>query len=325
MRARRRLLLALLAVAPGVALATPPDASLRPVARASVRPEAAALPVPAPRATPPSELRWHASAPAGETVLRPKPRPGARSAVTASEAMAIRPHPRPPAAQRPAEILQVAAPVTYLATATTVRPQARPENLGRLSQATAVAYIPQPMTEAITGRKGSVCGDPEIRGTTIPPITARIKGCGLADGVRVTSVAGVKLSTPAEIDCTTAKALKTWVKRGAIPAVGKSGGGLATLQVAASYACRTRNGQAGAKVSEHGRGHAVDIGGLVLANGTSVSVLKGWGSGAHGKALATMRKAACGPFTTVLGPGSDRFHSDHLHLDTARGRGPYCR
>jgi hypothetical protein len=38
-----------------------------------------------------------------------------------------------------------------------------------------------------------------------------------------------------------------------------------------------------------------------------------------------MRKAACGPFNTVLGPGSDPFHGDHFHLDTARGRGPYCR
>jgi hypothetical protein len=177
----------------------------------------------------------------------------------------------------------------------------------------------------MAGRAGAVGGDPEMRGATIPPIVARVKGCGLQDGVRVTSVAGVKLSTPADIDCTTARALKTWVKRGAIPAVGKRGGGLAALQIAASYACRPRNGQTGAKVSEHGKGHAVDISGLVLANGTAVSVLKGWGSDAHGKTLASMRRAACGTFSTVLGPGSDRFHSDHLHLDTARGRGPYCR
>jgi hypothetical protein len=326
-------LIALMAVAPCAALTAPIDASPRPVARTTVRPEAmvpAALVLPTlvlPTAPPP-DLAPRAPLSAGDTPLRPRPRPGARSVAVlgglVNAAMSVRPHARPPAAQRPAEIVQVAAPASYLAVAIAVRPPVRPENLRRLSQAKAVAYVTQPMTEAITGRKGSVCGDPAIRGTTIPPIAARIKGCGLADGVRITSVAGVKLSTPADIDCTTAKALKAWVTGGAIPAVGKRGGGLSTLQVAASYACRGRNNQKGAKISEHGKGHAIDISGLVLANGTSVSVLKGWGSDAHGKALASMRKSACGPFTTVLGPGSDRFHSDHLHFDTARGRGPYC-
>ena len=45
--------------------------------------------------------------------------------------------------------------------------------------------------------------------------------------------------------------------------------------------------------------------------------------------LKEVRKAACGPFTTVLGPGSDPYHSDHFHLDLAQrgktGRGLYCR
>ncbi len=333
MRRLRHLLTALLATAPLAALAAPPEVSLRPLARASAHSEmvirtALVLPRLALPTAPPPDLVLRASGPAGGSAFRPKPRPGARSVgvlgASGDEAMSIRPHARPPGAQRPAEIIQVAAPASYLAVAVAVRPPVRPENLRRLSQAKAVAYVTQPMTEAITGRKGSVCGDPQIRGTTIPPIAARMNGCGLADGVQVTSVAGVKLSTPANIDCKTAKALKSWVTRGAIPAIGKRGGGLAALQVAASYSCRPRNSQKGAKVSEHGKGHAIDIGGVVLANGTAVSVLKGWGSDAHGRTFASMRKAACGPFTTVLGPGSDRFHSDHLHFDTARGRGPYC-
>jgi hypothetical protein len=64
---------------------------------------------------------------------------------------------------------------------------------------------------------------------------------------------------------------------------------------------------------------------LILENGAVISVLKDWGRGRQGKILKAIRRAACGPFTTVLGPGSDRFHRDHLHLDTARGRGPYCK
>jgi hypothetical protein len=31
--------------------------------------------------------------------------------------------------------------------------------------------------------------------------------------------------------------------------------------------------------------------------------------------MAAFRTAACGWFTTVLGPGSDAAHADHLHLD----------
>ena len=41
--------------------------------------------------------------------------------------------------------------------------------------------------------------------------------------------------------------------------------------------------------------------------------------------LAEIRAAACGPFTTVLGPGTNEYHSDHFHLDTAERRNPYCQ
>jgi hypothetical protein len=206
-----------------------------------------------------------------------------------------------------------------------LRPVQRPGNLPAIARVQRVAVRTQPVPEATTGRKGAVCGDPALKGKTIPPIKARLKGCGLQDGISLISVSGVALTQPAAMDCTTAKSFKTWVEKGVKPAVGNKGGGVAALQVAASYSCRGRNNVKGAKVSEHGKGRAIDISAIILANGTSVTVLKGWGSRSYGKALARMRKAACGPFNTVLGPGSDRHHSDHFHLDTARGRGPYCR
>ena len=228
-------------------------------------------------------------------------------------------------AQRPAEVLQIAAGPGVTTVFASVHPPARPENLRRLSQARAVLRVPQPAPEPLTGQKGAVCGDPAIRGTALAAIPARLDGCGLEEGVRVRAVAGVALSSPVDIDCPTARALKRWVETGVEPAIGRRGGGVVALSVAASYSCRPRNNVRGARVSEHGRGRAIDISGYVLANGTAVSVLKGWGSQAHGRALSAMRRAACGPFNTVLGPGSDRYHRDHLHLDTARGRGPYCR
>jgi hypothetical protein len=62
---------------------------------------------------------------------------------------------------------------------------------------------------------------------------------------------GIALTTPATINCDTARALQTWVREGLVPAVGRTGGGVANLRVVASYACRTRNSQAGARLSEH--------------------------------------------------------------------------
>ncbi|MCB2136468.1 MAG: extensin family protein [Rhodobacteraceae bacterium] len=258
---------------------------------------------------------------------RPVPRPGSRAVAVlpgdGPDLPRLRPKPRPSKAQRPTQIVQATARTHSVPLTATVRPPARPENLRRLSQ--AIKYRTQPVPEATTGRKGSVCGDPEIRGTKIPPIAGAVRGCGLSEGVQVTAVSGVALSTPVSVDCTTARALKTWVETGVKPAVGRLGGGVARLQVAASYSCRPRNNQKGARISEHGRGRAIDVSAFVLANGTPITVLKGWGDGRHGKILKKARAAACGPFNTVLGPGSDHYHRDHFHLDTARGRGPYCR
>ncbi len=145
----------------------------------------------------------------------------------------------------------------------------------------------------------------------------------------MTEVAGVRLSQAAVMDCTTAKALNSWVETGVKPAVGRLGGGLAGLRVAAHYSCRTRNNQPGAKISEHGKGHAIDIsGGFVLKNGgVTISVLNGWRDPVQGKVLKAAHAAACAPpFGTVLGPNADRYHQDHLHMDTARYRsGSYCR
>ncbi|RLJ60663.1 hypothetical protein BCF46_0866 [Litoreibacter meonggei] len=176
------------------------------------------------------------------------------------------------------------------------------------------------------GLQGSVCGNPNIRGEKISRIPAKLRGCGLDNGVKVTEVSGVALTQHAKIDCNTAKALNAWVEKGVKPAVGRRGGGVKSLKVVAHYACRTRNNKRGGKISEHGRGRAVDIAAINLKDGSSMTVLKGWRSAKNGPALKKMHKAACGPFGTVLGPNANRYHQDHFHFDTARYRsGTYCR
>jgi hypothetical protein len=201
-----------------------------------------------------------------------------------------------------------------------LRPSKRPEGLGdgaKLASARAAPVLPG--KPGVVSKKGSVCGDPSIRGEALAPITSKTQGCGVPDPVKITSVAGVRLSQPATVDCDTARALKSWIERGLEPAYGK--GRVVELQVAGHYICRTRNHRSGAKISEHGRGRAIDISGFTFSNGKTVMV-----QGNFDRTMRKAHKAACGIFNTTLGPGSDGMHEDHLHFDTARNRrGPYCR
>jgi hypothetical protein len=166
--------------------------------------------------------------------------------------------------------------------------------------------------------KGAVCGVPGIKGEEIRRITSKVKGCGVEEPVAVTSVSGVRLSQTATIDCSIAKALNQWVDEVAQPAFD---GKLVEVQVAAHYICRNRNNKRGGKISEHGKGRAIDISAFVLSNGKVLTV-----EGNYNKLLRTIYKAACPYFRTTLGPGSDGYHENHFHFDTsARSGGSYCR
>jgi len=179
--------------------------------------------------------------------------------------------------------------------------------------------------DADVSTRGSVCGMPEIKGNSVGKVPGN-GACGIADAVAVRAVSGISLSQPAQMDCRTARTLNAWVKDAAIPELGRTGGGLSSLKVAAHYACRTRNHQPGARLSEHAKGKAIDIAAIGLADGSEISVLHDWGRGKNGRILERLHNSACGPFGTVLGPNSDRHHQDHFHFDTAEhGYGPYCR
>ena len=196
-----------------------------------------------------------------------------------------------------------------------LRPQQRTASAGKAAKAARIAR-----------EKGAVCGDPDIQGVPMGRITGQIGGCVIDRAVGVRSVGGVVLSQRSTMDCKTAKALKSWVESGMKPAIGNRGGGVARIKVAAHYACRRRNNASSGKLSEHGKGRAIDISGFTLRDGTKITMLKHWNSTSYRKVLRTMHRKACGPFGTVLGPNANRFHLDHFHLDTARYRsGPYCR
>lgn len=256
---------------------------------------------------------------APETSLRPVARPAqlgpAKAAPVPQPARSADQTPatrRDDAARKQLEITQTDDRGGLLAS---LRPILRPLGIGRKARERKAALA-----------RGAVCGDPAIQGQEIGRVPGRITGCGIENAVKVRSIGGVALSQHAVMDCQTARTIKAWVQKGMAPAVGGYGGGVAQLRVAAHYACRSRNNQKGAKISEHGKGHAIDIAGFTLRDGRTITVLSDWGGGQKGQILKQMHRSACGPFGTVLGPESDRFHRDHFHFDTARYRsGSYCR
>jgi len=286
-----------------------------------------------------------AEARAPETSIRPQPRPIAGNPLPevplvyadpsgSLSRASVRPRPRPTQSSMAPEAVASAEAVVppeveqpkRRGLAALFRPgnrSADPSKTAPERRLLAAAVRPNPGQDTVKSRKGAVCGDPAIKGKTLAPIPAKLKGCGISDPVQVTSVDGVQLSVAATLDCTTAKALKTWVADGLKPAFGRNQ--VVGLEVAAHYACRGQNNKKGAPVSEHGRGKAIDISGVILANGKTVTVERDWRR-RDGKAIKRAYQAGCGIFGTTLGPGSDGYHEDHMHFDTASHRnGSYCR
>lgn len=158
--------------------------------------------------------------------------------------------------------------------------------------------------------------------------------CGLDRPLRVTALADgtVRIAgRPLTMSCPVTAALERWLTETVQPAaLARYGLPVVELKSMGTYNCRTRNNRAGARLSEHAFANAIDVSGFVLADGRTVSVLKDWrGAEADRAFLRTVHAGACGPFTTVLGPGSDGLHENHLHLDLARhnaaGTYRYCR
>ena len=153
-------------------------------------------------------------------------------------------------------------------------------------------------------------------------------GCGVRNAWSATALGGVALDKPEILNCATVYTASKWLMDVVQPAAEQSfGSRVVKIDVPSAYACRPRNNVRGAKLSEHGLGNAIDVSRFTLADGRSIDVLNGWyGDSDSRQFLRTVRGEACGRFSTVLGPGSDAYHRDHIHMDLQpqRGGGPYC-
>jgi hypothetical protein len=148
--------------------------------------------------------------------------------------------------------------------------------------------------------------------------------CGADDVVQVDAVVlkdkrKVTFSPPATLRCPMAEAVANWIRDDVAPAAAEMGN-VRSLINASSYQCRPRNRVEGAKLSEHGHANALDIRGFVLADGHEVVLTD---ATARRDVREKLRQSACERFSTVLGPGSDGYHEEHVHLDLMERRGRY--
>jgi hypothetical protein len=151
-------------------------------------------------------------------------------------------------------------------------------------------------------------------------------GCAIPNPVTLKNLGKtVKLAPAALLDCPMAVAAVRFMRDVASPEAERAlGSGLASVSQASGYVCRPRNGTT--KLSEHAFGNALDIASFGLADGRHIDV-RATPPEVEAKFLDAVRKAACGPFKTVLGPGSDADHALHFHFDLAPRRhgGTFCQ
>lgn len=326
------------------------------IAAASEEP-ATASPAPADRveSTPPPAGEGDVAAPAtppSAQIVPVEPRPSRRQ----EPAVAALPQPDDAVAEPPSGDEGPAAPAGDAASAAADAPKAQP----RGPQAAAAVPLPTPGPERRlaalppTPPPESPAPEPSVhqpsaqepQGSAVPTIcpelsnddlgvftpvavTATNTACTVDRGVSLSAVRMkdgrlVTLEPAATLRCEMAAAVARWLREGVDPAIASLGAPLDKVMVAASQQCRPRNRVPGAKISEHGRGNAMDTRGYVLKDGRRFVI----GVPARGSADLAMpvafqeqlKASACADFTTILGPGSDGYHEQHLHVDRAERR-----
>ncbi|HEV2159277.1 extensin family protein [Bradyrhizobium sp.] len=162
----------------------------------------------------------------------------------------------------------------------------------------------------------------------IAPSLPDIRGpgaCGGEDLVRLEAIVlpdkrKVAVKPAAILRCTMASAIADWVRKDMVPVATSLGSTISDLDNFDSFECRGRNRIAGAMLSEHGKANALDVRAIKLANGQSIGLTDRTMSR---DVRERVLRSVCSRFSTVLGPGSDWYHEDHIHLDLAQRRNDY--
>ncbi|CAN7432604.1 extensin family protein [Pararhizobium sp. LjRoot255] len=158
------------------------------------------------------------------------------------------------------------------------------------------------------------------------------KGCGIDKPLTLETVLpGVALKPEGKMRCETALELARWTKDAVLPAAKvalKNEGPLTAIDQASSYVCRLRNNGTTGKISEHARGNAIDIASFTFKSGKSIEIQpRDEDPTLTGAFQRAVTATGCLYFETVLDPGSDEAHENHLHFDVQERKNGYrfCR
>lgn len=148
--------------------------------------------------------------------------------------------------------------------------------------------------------------------------------CGGGDMVRLHAVMRgeekIEIKPAPYLRCPVAEQFALWVRDDAVPRLAGLGSALRSVDSYDDFNCRGRNRASRGKVSEHGKGNAIDLRGFTLADGRFIGLTD---VHAAKDLRAAMRETTCARFTTVLGPGSDGHHEAHIHIDLIERRNGY--
>ncbi|MCP1199912.1 extensin family protein [Notoacmeibacter sp. MSK16QG-6] len=151
-------------------------------------------------------------------------------------------------------------------------------------------------------------------------------GCGVARPYNVTEIDGVKIQPKTQMTCDAALALTRWLRGVVQPSAASFGPDVRLTEIthASTYVCRRRNNLPTGKLSEHAKGQAIDIVRFAFEGHKPLPIRPRAGKGTIEEAFQrTVQAGGCLHFTTVLGPGSDEYHNDHLHFDVIARRSGY--
>ena len=212
------------------------------------------------------------------------------------------------------------------------RPETPDENVGPASEQ-AAPEAPEPVDPPPSPPDEATLAACEAKLRSLGAVFERkdaIDGagsCGMAASYEVSEIVrGIALGPDTQMRCATALATARWIDEVVIPAARVLGDDvrLTGIRQASTYACRSRNSQPDAKISEHAKGNAVDIATFSFEGHDPLSIKPDQRKGSREESFQmAVRAGACLHFTTVLGPGSDAYHDDHLHLDLAKRRSGY--
>jgi hypothetical protein len=133
------------------------------------------------------------------------------------------------------------------------------------------------------------------------------------------------VSPAATLACPLVSMLDRFVSDSVQPAAARwFGQPVVEIKQISAYSCRGMNGDSSARISEHAFGNALDIAAFTLADGRTITVKDGWNGAPEEQGfLHDVQSAACTMFTTVLAPGSNVYHYDHMHVDLMRRSSGY--